>query len=128
MSRIFAPLGFFIFILGIIFLADTDENHPIFLWMKDIPYYDKISHMLLFGMFAFLLNYGLRFKSIKVLGLNLQLGALIVLTFAGLEELSQHFIPSRTLDIKDFIADIIGVVVFSYLHRIQEYAIITSKK
>jgi len=38
-----------------------------------------------------------------------------VLTFAGVEEISQYFIPSRTCDIYDFIADTIGVTLFSIL-------------
>ena len=41
-------------------------------------------------------------------------GSIIVLTFATLEEFSQYYIPSRTFDIWDLLADFIGVVLFSF--------------
>ena len=68
-------------------------------------------HGLLYGMMALLLNYGLGFKTVKF---NLQLGSIIVLTFATLEELSQYYIPSRTFDLGDLLADVVGVVLFSF--------------
>ncbi|MCK5854509.1 MAG: VanZ family protein, partial [Sulfurovaceae bacterium] len=40
-----------------------------------------------------------------------------VLTFAGLEELSQYWLPSRTCDVVDFVADMVGVVLFSLWRR-----------
>jgi VanZ family protein len=43
----------------------------------------------------------------------MQLGAMIVLTFAGVEEISQYWLPSRTCDIFDFVADTVGVTLFS---------------
>ena len=47
----------------------------------------------------------------------MQIGAMIVLLFAGLEELSQYYFPSRTLDIYDFVADFIGVVLASFISK-----------
>jgi VanZ family protein len=73
-------------------------------------------HGLLYGIMALLLNYGLNFKSKNILGFNLQIGALIVLTFAGVEELSQYWFPSRTCDVVDFVADTIGVILFSFFN------------
>ena len=70
-------------------------------------------HGLLYGVMALLLNYGLGFKSHKIVGISMQVGALIVLVFAGLEEISQYWIPSRTFDFSDFFADVVGVVCFS---------------
>jgi VanZ family protein len=63
----------------------------------------------------FLLNYGLNFKSKKIFGFNMQVGALNVLTFAGLEEITQYWLPSRTCDFVDFVADTVGVVLFSFI-------------
>ena len=115
MIRFLAPLSFFSFILWIIFIADTRKNHIIFVWMEDIPYADKIGHVMLYGILALLLNFALNFKSTKIAGFNLQIGALIVLTFAGVEELTQYYFPNRTLDIYDFLADVVGVVIFSLI-------------
>lgn len=111
--RTILPLTFFLFIAGIIYIADTAEYNFAFRWVGDIPYGDKIMHALLYGMMALLLNYGLKFRTYHFLGFNMQLGAIIVLTFAVLEEISQYWIPSRTCDVGDLVADVVGVVLFS---------------
>jgi len=109
--RLFLPLGFFISILFIIFLADTADHNFAFRLIGHIPYGDKLMHGLLYGIMAFLLNYGLNYKSFNFL----QLGAVVVLTFATLEEISQYWIPSRTFDLGDLLADVIGVILFSLI-------------
>jgi len=60
-----------------------------------------------------LLNYGLSYKKVK----GMQLGAIIVLSFAIIEEFSQIYITSRTFDLYDILADIVGVILFSKLKR-----------
>ena len=111
--RILLPLSFFLFISFIIYLADTANYNFAFRMIGNIPYGDKVMHGLLYGIMALLLNYGLNFKSKKIFGFNMQIGALIVLTFAGLEEITQYWLPSRTCDFFDFLADMVGVVFFS---------------
>ena len=113
--RVILPLGFFIFISFIIYLADTADYNFAFRVIGHIPYGDKIMHGLLYGVMALLLNYGLDFKSVKAFGFNMQVGAIIVLTFAGLEEITQYWLPSRTCDIWDFVADMVGVILFSII-------------
>ena len=123
-TRIFLPLSFFIFISYIIFLADTADYNFAFRVVGHIPYGDKICHALLYGMMAFLLNYGLGFRRVGFLTHQggqecppyrwyIPLGSIIVLTFATLEECSQYYIPSRTFDLWDLGADFVGVVLFS---------------
>ena len=111
--RVFLPLSFFIFISYIIFLADTANYNFAFSLVGNIPYGDKIAHAGLYGIMALLLNFGLNFKQVKHFGVSLQLGALLVFIFAGLEELTQYYIPSRTFDLGDLLADFIGVVLVS---------------
>ena len=113
--RILLPLSFFLFISFIIYLADTADHNFVFRLVGHIPYGDKLLHGLLYGVMALLLNYGLNFKSKKIFGFNLQIGAMIVLTFAGLEEITQYWLPSRTCDVFDFVADTVGVTLFSFL-------------
>ncbi|CAA6821393.1 MAG: Trypsin [uncultured Sulfurovum sp.] len=113
--RFILPLSFFLFIGFIIYLADTADHNFAFRMIGAIPYGDKLMHALLYGVMALLLNYGLNFRSHNFLGFNMQVGALIVLAFAGLEELSQYWFPSRTCDLMDFIADTVGVVLFSFI-------------
>ena len=104
------PLSFFIFISYIIFLADTADYNFAFKIVGHIPYGDKIFHALLYGLMAFLLNFGLGFRRV---GNMFYLGSAIVLTFAALEEFSQYWIPSRTFDLWDLLADFVGVVLIS---------------
>lgn len=113
--RVILPLSFFLFISFIIYLADTADYNFAFRAIGQILYGDKLMHGLLYGVMALLLNYGLNFKSHKFLGFNLQIGALVVLAFAGLEEISQYWLPSRTCDMFDFVADTIGVTLFSFI-------------
>ncbi len=100
--RWFLPLSFFIFISYIIFLADTADYNFAFMLIGHVPY-------------------GFGFHSYKVSGRghpDLQLGSIIVLTFATFEEFSQYFIPSRTFDFWDLLADFIGVILFSIWRKI----------
>ncbi len=115
LKRVLFPLGFFLFIVGIIYLADTANYNFAFYWVGSIPYGDKVVHALLYGVMAWLLNYGLGFRSYRFLGISIQLGATVVLIFAGLEEISQYWLPSRSCDLFDFIADMVGVTLFSLL-------------
>ena len=141
-KRFLPPLGFFIFISYIIFLADTADYNFAFRVVGHIPYGDKMCHAILYGMMAFLLNYGLGFRRCCAQGKcpwgmpqHLQflyrikafsssrfkgalvnapyIGSIIVLTFAILEEFSQYYIPSRTFDLGDLLADFIGIVLIS---------------
>ncbi|HIM94926.1 MAG TPA: trypsin [Campylobacterales bacterium] len=115
--RIILPLGFFIFISFIIFLADTADHNFAFRLLGQVPYGDKIGHVVLYGVMALLLNYGLKFKFYRFLGFNMQLGALIVFAFAIIEEGTQYYIPSRSFDLYDVLGDFIGVVLFSLWRR-----------
>ena len=109
--RILLPLSFFLFISFIIYLADTANYNFAFRMIGEIPYGDKLMHGFLYGVMAFFLNYGLNYKNFH----SLQIGAIIVLIFATLEEITQYWIPSRTFDLGDLLADFIGVVLFSFI-------------
>ena len=109
--KVTLPLGFFIFISSIIFIADNANYNFALRWVGAIPYGDKIGHATLYGVMAMFLNYGLSYRKVK----GLQLGAVLVLTFAIIEEFSQIYIPSRTFDLYDVFADIVGVIIFSLL-------------
>ena len=109
------PLGFFIFIAFIIYLADTANHNFAFRLIGHIPYGDKLMHALLYGIMALFLNFGVKYKSYKWLGFNMQLGAVLVLVFATIEEISQYWLPSRTFDLVDLLADFFGVILFSLI-------------
>lgn len=113
LKRIFLPTAFFAFLVLIIYQADTAHYNFAFKMVGRIPYGDKIGHIVLYGIMAFLLNYGFRGKK----WLNLSVGSLIVFMFAFLEELSQAYFPSRSFDLADVLADILGIVLFTILFQ-----------
>ncbi|EDP69871.1 Vault protein inter-alpha-trypsin [Flavobacteriales bacterium ALC-1] len=103
---------FFLFILWILFSADTGKKNIFFDFVNMLPNGDKLGHFFLFGTLTLLLNFALRFKSI-LLWQKLPLGTILVSVFVLLEELSQAFFPNRTLDIADLIADGLGILIFT---------------
>lgn len=113
LKRIFLPSAFFAFLVLIIYQADTAHYNFAFKMVGKIPYGDKIGHIVLYGIMAFLLNYGFGGKK----WLNLSVGSLIVFMFAFLEELSQAYFPSRSFDLADVLADIIGIVLFTIVFQ-----------
>jgi VanZ family protein len=112
--RIMPVLLFFGFILWIIVMADSGTENILFDLIKSVPQGDKLAHLGLYGLLTVLLNVALNFRALTIKTYPLQWGAVLVLTFALLEEMSQYFFPNRTLDMIDVIADVIGIVLFSY--------------
>ncbi|MFO7538775.1 MAG: VanZ family protein [Chloroflexota bacterium] len=120
MYRVISALAFcfFLFILWIIYLANTGSSSIFFNLVRSIPYGDKLGHVGLFGFLTLLAIVGSKFRSFSYGRLNIYYGAAIVFLFALGEELSQTFIPSRTFDFVDLVANSIGIVVsvgFAYL-------------
>lgn len=112
---IFVGAGFFGFILWIIYLANTGGNSIFFDLIRHIPYGDKVGHMLLFGLLTYVANLALQSRHFSLGRIPLYYGAVLVSIFVLSEEISQGFIPSRTLDIIDLVADAVGITLFSYL-------------
>jgi len=100
-------IGFFAFIGWVIYLANTGQKSVA------IPYGDKLGHFCLFGLLTLFINLAFKFKTLNLAGRPIYLAVLIVSTFVILEELSQFFIESRTLDFVDLIADFTGIAIFS---------------
>ena len=106
-------IGFFGFIGWVIYLANTGQKSVFFELVAAIPYGDKLGHFCLFGLLTLFINLAFKFKTKNVAGRPIYLAVLIVSTFVILEELSQHFVESRTLDFVDLIADFAGIAAFS---------------
>lgn len=83
---------------------------------KDLPktgISDKIEHLLAYMVLAVLLNITLMFQNkYYVIKKKAWLYTLIFsLTYAGLDEIHQLFIPGRKCDIVDWLADSTGVLL-----------------
>ena len=108
-------IAFFGFILWVIYLANTGQSSIFFKFVSSIPYGDKLGHFCLFGVLALGANFTFKLKSFQLANFEIYVGSALVLLFAVVEETSQHFIPSRTLDFADLIADILGIITFHFI-------------
>lgn len=94
-------------------MANTGENSVFFEFVASIPYGDKLGHFCLFGLLTLGSNVAFKFNMVSLGWFNIYRGTFLVIIFVVLEELSQGFIPSRSMDIVDLLADSVGVLVFT---------------
>lgn len=102
----------FALLLWIIYLADTGSRLPLEL-VRLLPFQDKLAHLLLYGLMTFVLNLALELKTLNIGPLRVYFGTFAVTVFAVGEELSQAWLPHRTLDAQDLLADAIGILLFT---------------
>ncbi len=108
-------LGFFSFILWIIYQADSGGSNLFFDWVRRTPYGDKIGHFFLFGTLTLLVIPATGFRAWQPKGLPIFYGAIGVFLFVLLEEISQLFFATRTFDFIDLAADLGGISLCSGL-------------
>ncbi len=109
-------LGFFVFILWMIYLANTGGSSVFFDLIRVLPYGDKLGHFCLFGILTFLINLASHCKSFPIGRFRINYGTAAVTIFVLTEEISQRFIPSRTFDLMDLTADALGILSFTCLN------------
>lgn len=83
--------------------------------IKQFPYYDTFLHFLLLGIAAFLGHLALNKRKIQVLNISLPLAPILVVFFCLVDELIQMFVPYRSADVVDLIADFCGIILFTWL-------------
>jgi len=101
---------FFLFVLWIIYLADTGGQNMFFDFIRSFPYGDKVGHFCLFGTLTFGAILASKFKTFNIAKLNVYYAVALVSLFILSEEISQAFIPSRTFDLVDLAADTLGIL------------------
>ena len=83
-----------------------------------ITYTDKILHFIVFGILGFLITRGMRYSKIEYLKTRPVLTAILLgCVFALSDEVHQAFVPARSAEVLDWVADFMGIVVFSYLYN-----------
>lgn len=105
----------FIFICWIIFQADAGKPNYFIDVIRNVPGGDKLGHLWLYGLLAMLLSYAWRNHPRRYLGMPA--GCTLVLAFAIIEESTQAFFPTRTLDFADVAADYVGVQLAAWFMR-----------
>ena len=106
-------LGFILFLLGIVYLANTDSD--LLKIFYGIPNFDKVGHFTLFGILAFFVNKAMGCKKTQVLGNVVLTGSLWIILFVGLEEVSQIFIATRNFDVSDLMYDLVGIYLGGFI-------------
>ncbi len=81
--------------------------------------WDKLPHAIVFGLLAVLGHRAFLHQewSARLSGSPALSAFLFAIFYGALDELHQYFVPGRTTDIWDFVADIVGAVIgLSVLH------------
>ncbi len=76
--------------------------------LRGVHFNDKLMHFGAFAGLAFLLAWALP-KSIGRIN-SLVIAAILIMTYAVLDEWTQGFVPNRSPDIHDFFADTLGML------------------
>jgi len=96
---------------------------------KAIPFSDFWGHMILIGMLAFFLDGVFEFRPLLPGKADwLRLGPIIILTIAAAEEVAQALSPNRTASLRDFVADVLGIFICSWLAKRLEARIVRARE
>lgn len=116
-NRIYALLvaSYLVFLIVLVSLANRGIGCALFAVAGRMPQGDKIGHAVLMGLFAFLLDGAFRCRRTVIAGLPVLIGSLIAVVLVTAEELSQHFIATRSFDWRDLAADLVGIFLFGRL-------------
>jgi polysaccharide biosynthesis protein VpsQ len=106
----------FWFYLGILFAISSSAYLRIIpTELARFPHYDTILHFLLLGIAAYLSHLALNKRQLHILSTAIPMAPFIVFFFCVLDEVIQKFVPYRSADIIDLIADVCGIIVFTHL-------------
>ena len=106
-----AAAAFILFFIAICVIADRGEGSRWWGFIDHIPQGDKLGHVVLIGAMAFLCNLAILPRSRPWLPRFITLVTLVLLVLLSLDELAQAFIPTRTCDIFDWLANLAGLAL-----------------
>ena len=110
-----ALFGFVVFLFTLIWLADSGRGQWLFNLVRLVPGGDKTGHFVLFGMLSLLLNVVWRGSIGRCGEFTVLKGSFIAAVFAVAEEVSQMFFATRTFDLLDLSAGLVGIWLFGRL-------------
>ena len=91
-----------------VIIANRGEGDRWWPFIHNIPYGDKLGHVGLMATLSLLCNLAFAKKPLSFLPSRITLILFLIVT---LEEISQTFIPTRTPDPLDWLADLIGLAL-----------------
>ena len=84
-----------------------------------LTFQDKILHFLVFGFLGLLITRGMQHIKYRLIQERPVLTAVMLGCFFALtDEIHQAFVPARSAEVLDWVADFAGIVVFSYLYSL----------
>ena len=112
-------LGLFALLLFIsVIMQNLGIPNPVFRLFSTLPHFDKLGHFLLMGALNFFLLLFLLPRFPQNRGKAIVAITVLVAVVVALEELSQAFVPNRTLSLLDYLASLAGILTASFLVRI----------
>jgi hypothetical protein len=108
-------IGFVIFLLAVVGMADAGCGDWLFRMARIIPAGDKVGHFLLFGILSFLTNLLANGRRIRLAELPVLKWSALLMALVTIEECSQVFFRSRTFDLLDLASDALGIWLFGRL-------------
>lgn len=79
--------------------------------IQQIPFYDKIGHVLLYALATYLGQRALSFRQITVLNQRLPLWVTLFTMFTTVEEGIQAWSPNRTFSTVDLVCSLLGIAL-----------------
>ncbi len=102
---VFLPLKIY---WTILFILTTIPGNSL---PKTIKISDKIEHLVAYSILAFLLSFAIHFKK-KFSPTKIFIWCIILVSlYGGFDEIHQMFIPMRSAEWLDFLADFIGAIL-----------------
>lgn len=103
------------FFVSIIVIANRGDGANWWPFIDRLPMGDKLGHLGLVGALSLLCNFAVRFRQPAWLPRRVTPVSFTLLVLLTSEELSQAFIPSRTCDPFDWLADLLGIACGQWL-------------
>jgi hypothetical protein len=103
--------SFVILLIIIIAIANRGEGDRWWSFIHDIPYGDKLGHIALMGTLCLLCNLAFATRRFRFLPACITRVTFVLLGLVTLEEFSQAFIPTRSCDPLDWLADLAGLAL-----------------
>lgn len=85
------------------------------------PFADKLVHFVLYAGFAFFVSRAMSVQFARVDRFTIWASIVVTALYGATDEWHQSYVPTRSCEVGDWTADLIGAVVGSFLYVIYNY-------
>ena len=101
--------------LGLVLAVDLGWAESLREMADQVPWGDKLCHLIFVGGLAFLLNMTLLGKRIQIGPMSLFVSTLALVPLMTVEEFSQRWLTNRTFSLADLACNYVAIVMFGWL-------------